>query len=152
MRFRAIWALNRTICVRKLCRDLSDMDWDAESGPMRLSIQLGLPDGTLVCPGIGERRHIEYWLLIYPEEQRQDDWNYWIVIECLQPSCKWEVTRIVPWWSRYGWWWDTEPGARRGGVSDGNVLNLGEPLPDVSDPPPDNPPYPPASSSWEGRP
>ena len=105
-----------------------------ETGPIRLSIQLGFPRGTLVCPGVGERREIEYWMLLYLGEQRQDDWNYWIVIECLQPQCKWEVTRIVPWWSRYGWHWDTEPGARRGAVSDGNVLHLGEPLPDVSDP------------------
>ena len=120
-----------------------------ESGPMTMSIQLGLPRGTLVCPGLGEQRGIEYWMLLYPDEQRQDDWNYWIVIECLPPDCRWEITRVVPWWSRYGWWWDTEPGARRGAVSDGNKIHLGEPLPDVSDPPPYPPPYPPASSSWE---
>ena len=120
-----------------------------EGGSMVTSIQLRFPRGTLVCPGIGERRGNEHWLLLHPEEQKQDDWNYWIVIENLQPPCRWEIVRVVPWWSRYGWHWDTEPGARRGGVLEGNRIHLGEPYPAVEDPPPSNPPYTPASSSHE---
>ena len=120
-----------------------------EAGPTIKKIKLGFPTGALVCPGVGPQRGFEHWILLHPEEQRQDDWNYWIVIECLQPDSRWEIVRVVPWWSRYGWHWDTEPGARRGGVLEGNEIHLGEPFPAVSEPPPPTPPYPPASSSWK---
>ena len=72
-----------------------------------------------------------------PDEEKSDDWNYWVVILCPDVG-PWWIRKVIPHWGLY-----RPPGP---------VCHIGEPLPDAAyqpPPPPDNPPYQPASSSWE---
>ena len=88
----------------------------------------GFPPGTRLTPGEGVHQHDEMYLLLNPNDEKQDDWNYWFVISCPDIG-PWWICRIVSHWGRY-----RPPGP---------VAYIGEPLPDMPYQPPPPPEYPP---------
>ena len=109
--------------------------------PTNVKIQVGFPWGTRVCPGRGQRGNDEMWFLIDPDNEKPDDWNYWIIMDCPDNVRPWKLREIIPYWGLYG-------------PPSGLIARIGEPLPGMAynpPPPPDNPPYQSrARSSWEG--
>ena len=112
--------------------------------PAKATLQFGFPRGTRVCPGEGELVHSEMWFLVNPDQERQDDWNTWIVMDIRDDSARqWQPKKVVPIWGRY------EP-------LSGLVGYIGERMPDaaynpVVPPPGLAPPYQSrSSSSWQG--
>jgi len=110
--------------------------------PAKATLQFGFPHGTRVCPGEGELVDSEMWFLLNPDQERQDAWNTWIVMDIRNDSARqWQPKKVVPIWGRY-----VPPS--------GLVCYIGERMPDVAyNPPrpPDSPPYQSrSSSSWQG--
>ena len=58
------------------------------------------PPGTLVARHVGVHSEEELWLMIDPDHQQLDGWNYWVVMSCAT-SGQWEISRVVPHWGRY---------------------------------------------------
>ena len=102
------------------------------TGPSLRALQCAFPRGTLIVPGKGVHREVEMWLLPRPDEQKRNDWNYWIGMIRVLPEDRWEISVVVPWWGRYGWY-DTEPGATRGVVTSPGEAMWSEPLPDIDE-------------------
>ena len=115
------------------------------------------PPGTRVTAGGQAHECDELWLLMDPEEEKENDWNYWVVIECPNEG-PWWIRRVMPHWGQYR--------------PKGPICHIGQPFPDQAyevppsfaldppyqaynvppspTPPPDEPPYQSrASSSWE---
>ena len=96
----------------------------------------GFPPGTRLTPGEYDD---ELFVLLNPNDEKQDDWNYWFVISCPDIG-PWWICRIEKHWGRFP----------QGPY--GTEARIGEPLPNMPyqpPPPPANPPYQPASSSWD---
>ena len=58
------------------------------------------PPGTLVARHVGVHSEEELWLMIDPDHQQLDGWNYWVVMSWAT-SGQWEISRVVPHWGRY---------------------------------------------------
>ena len=58
------------------------------------------PPGTRVTAGGQAHQCDELWLLMDPEEEKENDWNYWVVMSWAT-SGQWEISRVVPHWGRY---------------------------------------------------
>ena len=73
------------------------------------------PPGTRVIPGTGQDDD-ELWVLLNPDEEKPDGWNYWMIMDCPDNVRPWKLREIFRHWGRYS------PHPEM-------VIYIGEPLP-----------------------
>ena len=58
------------------------------------------PTGTRVAAGTGQDDD-ELWVLVNPGEEKPNDWNYWIIMDCPDNVRPWKLREIFRHWGRY---------------------------------------------------